>query len=71
MAKLFEDSRHYIQDDPLIVELLGPPAKQAQMRYHRRSPSFYRIGRKVVYAGYDLNIWAEANRVETGCEVCQ
>ena len=42
MAKLFDDNRHYTQDDPVILELLGSTDKQAQMRYHKRSPSFYR-----------------------------
>ncbi len=65
MAKLFDDNRHYTQDDPVILELLGSTDKQAQMRSHKRSPSFYRIGRKVVYTGRDLNDWAEANRVDT------
>jgi hypothetical protein len=27
-------------------------------------PAFYRLGRKIVYRGADLNDWAEASRVD-------
>jgi hypothetical protein len=32
-------------------------------------PAFYRLGRKIIYRGSDLNAWAEASRVDPGkCE---
>lgn len=66
MAKLFDESRHYQPIDPEIIALLGSVTKQAQMRHFKRSPSFYRLGRKIIYHGADLNAWAEASKVETG-----
>jgi hypothetical protein len=65
MTTLFEETRHYQPSDPEIIALLGSPTKQAQMRHHKRSPSFYRLGRKIIYHGADLNVWAQANKVET------
>jgi len=64
MTKLFDNERHYQPTDPEIIELLGSPQKQAQMRHHRRSPSYFRLGRKIIYAGKDLNDWAQENRIE-------
>ena len=64
MAKLFDDDRHYCPSDPEIQSLLGNSAKQAQMRHYGRSPAFYRLGRKIIYHGADLNAWAEARRVD-------
>jgi hypothetical protein len=69
MTNLFDETRHYQPTDPEIISVLGNLAKQAQMRHFRRSPSFYRLGRKIIYHGADLNAWAEANKVETGVEV--
>ena len=66
MADLFDNTRHYQPTDPEIIELLGTPSKQAQMRHFKRSPSFYRLGRKIIYHGVDLNAWAEASKVKTG-----
>lgn len=66
MTKLFNEDRHYLATDPEIIRLLGSRQKQAQMRYHGRAPAFYRLGRKIIYHGADLNVWAEANRVEPG-----
>lgn len=65
MTQLFDENRHYQQSDPEIIALLGSKEKQAQMRHYRRSPNFYRLGRKIVYHGSDLNAWANAQRIET------
>lgn len=65
MVKLFDDERRYRPMDPEILEMLGSPKKQAQMRHHRRSPNYYKLGRSIFYTGVDLNAWAQANRVET------
>jgi len=68
MTKLFDETRHYQPTDPEILLLLGTKAKQAQMRHYRRGPTYYRLGRKIIYHGADLNSWAEANKVHTGRE---
>jgi hypothetical protein len=64
MTQLFDEIRHYQPSDLEILSLLGSKEKQAQMRHHGRSPAFYRLGRKIVYHGADLNVWANAQRVE-------
>lgn len=68
MTDLFDETRHYQPTDPEILILLGSTEKQAQMRHYRRSPSYYRLGRKIVYQGADLNAWAHAQRIETNGE---
>lgn len=64
MATLFEENRSYVLGDPEL-ELIGDRAKLAQWRHKGIGPAFYRLGRKIIYSGGDLNAWAEANRVET------
>ena len=66
MTDLFDESRHYQPTDREIIVLLGSREKQAQMRYHARSPAFYRLGRKIIYHGADLNLWANSQRREQG-----
>jgi len=66
LTTLFDQNRKYQPTDPEILEILGTKAKQAQMRHFGRGPAFYRLGRKIIYHGADLNAWAEANKIETG-----
>ncbi len=68
MANLFEQSRNYLLGDPEL-DLIGDRAKLAQWRHRGTGPAFYRLGRKIIYRGADLNAWAEANRVDPGNEV--
>ena len=35
------------------------------MRHHGRALAFFRVGRKIIYHGADLNAWADARRVDT------
>ncbi|WP_300030663.1 MerR family transcriptional regulator [uncultured Roseobacter sp.] len=63
MAKLFDDKRNYILGDEEL-NLIGDRDKLAQWRHKRMGPPFYKLGRKIVYCGADLNAWAEANRVD-------
>jgi len=65
MNKLFDDERNYQPDDPEVIEVMGDKDKQAQKRHHRTSPSYYRLGRKIIYRGIDLNAWAEIQRIDT------
>jgi len=62
MATLFQENRNYVLGDPEL-ELIGDRDKLAQWRHKGMGPPFYRLGRKIVYCGADLNKWAEANRV--------
>lgn len=64
MTNLFDESRCYAPTDIEILTLLGSRARQAQMRHHGRSPAYFRLGRKIIYHGADLNAWANARRVD-------
>lgn len=63
MAGLFEQSRNYVLGDPEL-EIIGNREKLAQWRHKGIGPAFYRLGRKIVYRGADLNAWSAANRVD-------
>ena len=63
MAELFENQQKYVLGD-VELELLGDREKLAQWRHKSFGPSFYKLGRKIVYHGTDLNEWVEANKVQ-------
>ncbi|MEL7453000.1 MAG: MerR family transcriptional regulator [Pseudomonadota bacterium] len=63
MANIFEEDRNYLLGDPEL-NVIGNREKLAQWRHKSVGPAFYRLGRKIVYRGADLNAWALANRVE-------
>jgi hypothetical protein len=65
MAQLFEQNRNYVLGDPEL-EVLGNRDKLAQWRHKGLGPAYYRLGRKIVYRGADLNAWADAHRVNPG-----
>lgn len=64
MVELFENERAYVLGDPEL-EVIGSRELLQQWRHKGRGPAFYRLGRKIVYHGGDLNKWVESNRVET------
>lgn len=63
MSFLFEQDRNYVLGD-IELEIIGDRDKLAQWRHKGMGPAFYKLGRKIIYRGADLNAWAEANRVE-------
>ena len=63
MQNLFDNTRNYVLGDKEL-ELIGDREKLAQWRYKGVGPAFYKMGKKVVYRGVDLNSWAEDNRVD-------
>lgn len=63
MAKLFDDNRNYVLGDPEL-DVIGSNEKLAQWRHKSMGPAFYRLGRKIIYRGTDLNAWAESQRVD-------
>lgn len=67
MPKLFEDDRNYLLGDPELA-LLGNREKLAQWRHKGVGPAYYKIGRKVLYRGSDLNDWLATNRVDPSRE---
>jgi hypothetical protein len=67
MGTLFEHNRTYVLGDPEL-EIIGNREKLAQWRHKSMGPAYYKLGRKIIYRGIDLNRWVEVNRVETGCD---
>lgn len=65
MANLFEQERTYVLGDPEL-DLLGDRNKLAQWRHKNMGPPYYKLGRKIVYLGSDLNAWAEAYKTDPG-----
>ena len=65
MAEIFEHNRNYVLGDPEL-ELIGDRVKLAQWRHRNTGPAYYKLGRKIVYRGSDLNAWAEAQRIDPG-----
>lgn len=63
MSNLFKNDRCYVLGDPEL-ELLGDREKLAQWRHKGQGPAYYKLGRKIIYRGFDLNTWVEANRVD-------
>ncbi|MCO4775950.1 MULTISPECIES: MerR family transcriptional regulator [Lentibacter] len=63
MANLFEQNRNYVLGD-YELNIIGDRDKLAQWRHKGMGPAFYKLGRKIIYRGEDLNAWADAQRVE-------
>ncbi|MEQ9696075.1 helix-turn-helix domain-containing protein [Shimia sp. SDUM112013] len=63
MPNLFENNRNYVLGDPEL-DILGDRQKLAQWRHKGTGPAYYKLGRKVLYRGSDLNAWVEAHRVQ-------
>lgn len=67
MSELFDPNRNYLLGDPEL-EIIGDREQLAQWRHKMKGPAFYRLGRKIVYRGADLNAWVAANRVDPSQE---
>ncbi len=67
MSVLFEPNRNYVLGDPEL-DLIGDRDKLAQWRHKGCGPAYYKLGRKIIYRGTDLNAWAETQRVEPSLE---
>ena len=63
MAQMFDDDRTYVLGDPEL-EFLGSKQKLCKWRYQKYGPAWIKIGRKIIYAGSDLNAWIESNRTD-------
>ena len=63
MAQMFDDERTYQSDDPEL-EFLGSKQKLSKWRYQKFGPAWIKIGRKVLYAGSDLNSWVASRRID-------
>ncbi|MGB5556868.1 MAG: MerR family transcriptional regulator [Paracoccaceae bacterium] len=63
MPNLFENNRSYVLGDAEL-DIIGDRAKLAQWRHKGSGPAYYKLGRKIIYRGADLNTWAEGCKVE-------
>lgn len=63
MPDLFENDRNYVLGDKEL-ELIGSREKLAQWRHKRQGPAYYKLGRKIIYRGSDLNSWVMRHRRE-------
>ncbi|MDO8884928.1 MerR family transcriptional regulator [Pseudotabrizicola sp.] len=63
MTNLFENNHSYVLGDTEL-DIIGDREKLAQWRHKGMGPAYYRLGRKIIYRGSDLNAWAEASRVD-------
>jgi hypothetical protein len=63
VPNLFENDRCYVLGDPEL-DIIGDRDKLAQWRHKMKGPAFYRLGRKIIYRGSDLNEWVEASRAD-------
>ena len=62
-TRIFDPSRTFVLGDPEL-NIIGSRQLLAKWRHIGRGPVFYRLGRKIVYHGEDLNAWADAQRVK-------
>lgn len=67
MPALFDQNQNYVLGDSEL-DLIGDRDKLAQWRHKGTGPAFYRLGRKIVYRGADLNAWADDQRVDPNIE---
>lgn len=67
MPELFEQNRNYVLGDEELY-ILGDREKLAQWRHKKIGPPYYKLGRKIIYRGEDLNAWADANRIDPAQE---
>lgn len=63
MTDLFEPNRTYMLGDPEL-DIIGDHEKLAQWRHKGNGPAYYKLGRKIIYRGADLNAWAEGCKVK-------
>jgi hypothetical protein len=63
VPNLFEDERCYVLGDPEL-EVIGNRGKLAQWRHRQVGPPYFKIGRKVIYRGTDLNTWLAEHRID-------
>ena len=63
MPSLFDNNRTYVLGDEEL-SLIGDREKLAQWRHKGLGPAYYKLGRKILYLGEDLNAWVEARRTD-------
>jgi hypothetical protein len=65
VSELFENDRNYLLADA-DLEIIADRDKLAQWRHKGFGPAYYKLGRKIIYRGCDLNAWVEARKIDPG-----
>ena len=60
---MFQDTKLYLTDDPELTAIWSA-STLANWRYERRGPAFSKTGKRIIYAGRDLNDFIQRHRVE-------
>ena len=63
MPSLFDNNRTHVLGDEEL-SLIGDWEKLAQWRHKGLGPAYYKLGRKILYLGEDLNAWVETRRTD-------
>ena len=59
----FDADRYYVTTDPAL-KLLGSPFAMAKQRSRGEGPRYYKVGKRIIYHGRDLNEYLDACLVE-------
>ena len=65
LSGLFENNRNYVLGDT-DLDIIADRDKLAQWRHKAFGPAYYKLGRKIIYRGCDLNTWVEACKIVPG-----
>lgn len=65
--QIFDEDRIHFPEDPEL-RVFGSVEKLAQWRHRKRGPAFMRIGRRIGYAGSDLNAYLASQRFDPNDE---
>ena len=60
---MFDPDTLYTPDD-LVARKVATYSTLSTWRHERKGPAFIRAGKRVLYAGKDLNYWISEQRVE-------
>ena len=60
---MFEANRYYTTEDDELTAIWSA-STLANWRYERRGPAYIKTGRRILYAGEDLNKFLASRRVD-------
>ena len=60
---MFDPSRYYFTDDSELLDKLRVTCStMAKWRHYGTGPAFHKFGKRIAYAGTDLNAWIVLQR---------
>jgi len=60
---MFDPGKVYPADNPQLNEIVAY-STLAHMRQERRGPAYFKLGKRILYKGEDLNRWLDSKRVD-------